>query len=98
MYDEGQPSPIDEMPLLTFDEGIYYNDFNNLGTERINSMAIGAIPVTKIVQYAMLEGVHNIKLFKDIILSMDRHYMKLVSDDQKAKANKNKAKAKSKRR
>jgi len=97
LHDEGRPSPFDEMPLLTLDESIYYNDFNVLGTERLNSMSVGAIPITSIIQYALLEKIHNIELFKNVILEMDRCYLRLVADDQKAKQKKSASKPRKKR-
>lgn len=69
-------------------ESLYHNDFYILGTERNTGMGISAIPVTRIILYAEQEGVHDIDLFKRIILRLDNHYMGLVNKKQTAESNK----------
>ena len=68
---------------------MYYSDFTMLGTERNSGMSMGAIPVTRIILYAQLEGVLNSELFKRVITGIDHAYIGLVNDEQgrKSKAN-----------
>ena len=77
---------------MDYVESVYYNDFQALGTQRISGMGLAPIPVISIIQYAQLEGVENIPVFKEVILNIDREYMSLISDRQKAESNKAKAK------
>jgi len=49
-------------------------------------MGVGSIPVTRITLYAAQEGIHDVELFKRIILRIDREYCAMVSDDQKKKS------------
>ena len=78
-------SPLDDLPEMDFVEAGYYNDFQILGSERNSGMSIGSIPVTRIIQYAQLEGIHNIEMFKIVMLRLDNYYLKLVSEEQKRK-------------
>ena len=78
------------MPDLTLDESIYYTDFNNLCTERVSGMGLGSIPITRIHLYALQNGVHNIPLFKQIIMSVDDEYIRLMSEKQKRQSKKGK--------
>jgi len=41
------------------------------------------IPVTKIIQYASLEGVHDSYLFKKVMLDIDKQYRELINEKQK---------------
>lgn len=75
------------MPVLDLTESIYYSDFNILGSERQGSMGISLIPITRITQYAIQEEIHNIDLFKRIIVKVDQEYCKMVTDDQVKKSN-----------
>lgn len=88
MQDDGKPSPLDDVPDLTLDEGIYYKDFNILGSERVSGMGVGYIPITRITQYAKQQGVHNISLFERIITAVDNQYVSLIADRQKKKSKK----------
>lgn len=94
----GESSPLDDLPELSVGESLYYEDFVVLGTERVNAMSVGAIPITKIVEYAIFEGVEDIHRFKRILSAMDRLYLKAVrkEQDKKAEAAKRKAQRKSK--
>ena len=74
------------MPVLDLAESIYYSDFNILGSERQGGMGITPIPITRICQYAIQEEIHNINLFKRIILKVDQEYCKMISDDQVRKS------------
>ena len=81
------------MPVLDFVETVYYSDFNTLGSERNNGMSLGSIPITKITEYALQEGIYDIDLFKRIILRIDRYYSKLVNEENSKKV-KSKSKGK----
>ena len=74
------------MPQLKFDEHIYYNDFNALCTERLSGA--GNIPITRINQYAVQHGIHDITLFENIIMRIDDNYVGFLT---KIKSNKKKA-------
>ena len=80
MQDEGQSSPLDNVPALTLDENVYYTDFNALCSERVNGMGLGSIPITRITEYAKQHGVHDVFLFEQIIMRIDNVYVKCVSD------------------
>lgn len=90
MQEDGKSSPLDDLPDLTLDESIYYKDFNNLCTERVSSMGLGSIPVTRIHLYAQQNGIHNIPLFEEIIMSVDGEYVKLISEKQEKQSKKGK--------
>ena len=77
---------MDKMPAINQVEASYYNDFSVLGSERLNGMNIGSIPVTRVVQYANLEGVHDVELFKRIMLRLDCFYINMVLAEQKRKS------------
>jgi len=90
LQDEGQSSPLDNLPSLTLDENIYYSDFNALCSERSGGMGISSIPITRINQYARQHGVHNIYLFEQVIMQIDNAYMKFVSEKQERQSKKGK--------
>ena len=96
LQDKGESSPLDEVPDLDIVESLYYEDFVILGTERVNGMSMGAIPITRIDEYARIEKVENIEKFKRIIAAVDRLYMKIVAveQDRRSEAAKRKSKAK----
>ena len=78
------------MPDLTLDESIYFNDFNALCSERMSGMGIGSIPITRINQYAVQHGIHDINLFEQIMMRIDTAYVKLMSDKQERQSKKGK--------
>jgi hypothetical protein len=91
LKERGLDSPLDSRPSLGTVEVFYYNDFAILGTERING---GPLPITRISQYATMEGVLDVELFKRIILELDNTYLKLSAEERKKAATKAKAKKK----
>jgi len=46
---------------------------------------LNPIPVTKIIEYSLLTGVHNKELFKKVIMDIDRKYMSAVHEKQESK-------------
>ena len=74
------------MPKLNLAEQIYYDAFRELGTERHSGMSLGAIPRTKIKEYAEeLElNTREAEAFLYVIRHIDIHFIKL----QDAKAEK----------
>ncbi len=79
-------SPMDNLPVLGLVETLYYNDFSMLESERVSGMNIGAIPITRVISYANMDGVHDIELFKSIITKLDSFYLSLVYKKQQQTA------------
>lgn len=86
------PAAIAEKPELGTIDIYYLNEFHTLGTERVNAMAEGAIPVTRIRQRALQIGDDDIEMFEEIILKVDRAYltMRYEESEKKSKAKGNK--------
>jgi len=57
-----------------------------LGSERNNGMGMGYIPITRITQYAIQEGIHDVEMFKRIISRVDHLYYTMVTDKQEQKS------------
>ncbi|RLE19702.1 MAG: hypothetical protein DRJ65_19860 [Acidobacteria bacterium] len=98
LQDRGESSPLDDLPDLDIVDTLYYEDFVVLGTERVNGMSMGPIPIMKIVDYARMEGVEDVGRFKRIIAAVDRLYMRLVAVEQERKSKAAKKKSNSKMR
>ena len=86
------PKAIAEKPELSFIDIYYLNEFHTLGTERVNAMSEGAIPVTRIRERALQIGDDDIEMFEEIILKVDRAYltMRYEESEKKSKAKGNK--------
>jgi len=97
LHDRGLESPLDNRPTLSTGEIFYYNDFVTLGTERISSGSVGSLPITRIIKFAVMDGVHDVELFKRIILRLDVIYLNMVASERKKAEAKAKAKGKSKK-
>lgn len=85
-------SPIDLKPELGTGEVYYYNDFVILGSERQTGSSVGAIPILKITKYAEVEGIHDVELFKTVMLKLDAVYLRLMAAERKKQEAKQKAK------
>lgn len=85
-------SPIDLKPELGTSEVYYYNDFVILGSERQTGSSVGAIPILKIAKYAEVEGIHDVELFKTVMLKLDAVYLRLMAAERKKQEQKQKAK------
>ena len=59
-------------------------------SERVSGMGVGSIPITRINQYAVQQGVHDISLFEKIMMRVDTAYIKLMSDKQERQSKKGK--------
>ena len=80
------PAAIAEKPELSFIDVYYLNEFHTLGTERVNAMSEGAIPVTRIRQRAEQIGDDDIEMFEEIILKVDRAYLKMRYEESEKKS------------
>ena len=61
----------------------YMDAFYELSSCRINSMSVGPIPFTAIVEYSRLYGVEDVEDFHYIIRQMDNVFLKLESSKSK---------------
>lgn len=90
MEGRGQPLPKDylERPEIDLLNVFYWESFQELSTCRMVEM--GSIPWIAINEYCKRWGIEGdfFEMFNKMIRSMDRVYMKHVSDEQKAKRNK----------
>lgn len=86
------PAAIAEKPELSFLDVYYLNEFHTLGTERVNAMSEGAIPVTRIRERALQIGDDDVEMFEEIILKVDREYLRMryEESERKSKAKGNK--------
>jgi len=64
------------MPKLNRIEDIYYEAFLELGSERVSGMSLGAIPRSKIKEYAdELElDCREAEAFRYVVYHLDIHY------------------------
>ena len=72
----------------------YYNDFTVLGSERHIGQSVGPLPILKIYEYADREAVHDVELFKRIMLKLDVIFLRLVASERKKQEQKSKVKSK----
>jgi hypothetical protein len=67
-------------PLVPPGYDIYIEGFYDLCTERpIGAGGFGAIPITRILEYANVLDVKDILRFKRIIIRLDNEYLKLTA-------------------
>lgn len=81
------PTAIAEKPELGLLETFYLNEFYILSTERVNAMAEGAIPVTRIRQRAEQIEDDDIEMYEHIILRVDREYLNMRYEESERKNN-----------
>ena len=71
------PAAIAERPELGILDSFYLSEFYILSTERVNAMAEGAIPVTKIRKRAEQIGDDDVEMYEQIILQCDTSYLSM---------------------
>lgn len=80
------PDAITLRPELDLLASYYLEEFYTLGTERINAMAEGSIPVTKIRKRAEQIDDDDIEMFEEIILKIDREYRHMRYEESERKS------------
>ena len=81
------PTAIAERPELGLLESYYLGEFHTLGTERVNAMSEGAIPITRIRERAEQVGDDDVEMYEEIVLQVDRAYLAMRYEESERKAN-----------
>lgn len=81
------PDAITNRPELGLLDTYYLNEFHILGTERVNAMSEGTIPVSRIRLRAEQVGDDDIEMYEQVILSVDRAYLRMRYDESERKNN-----------
>ena len=81
------PDAITSRPELGLIDSYYLQEFYTLGTERVNAMSEGAIPVTKIRKRAEQIQEDDIEMYEQIMLTIDRIYLNLRYIESERKRN-----------
>lgn len=84
------PAAIAERPEIGLLDSYYLQEFHTLGTERVNAMAEGAIPVSRIRLRAIQTGDDDIEMYEEIILKVDRAYLQMRHEEFERKQNEKK--------
>ncbi len=66
----------------------YLNEFGILGTERVNAMSEGAIPITRMTERARQIDEDDIDMYEQIILQSDSAYLKMRHEQSEAERKK----------
>lgn len=78
----GMETPLDEMPVLSLEESIYYDDFNILSSCRTYGMVENSLTVTDIISYANFSSVPDKHKFLLVMIKLDSLYQKIASQER----------------
>jgi hypothetical protein len=78
---------LNTKPEIGLLDAYYLSEFYTLGTERVNAMSEGAIPVTRITQRAKHVGDDDPEMYEQILLAVDRDYLNMRYEESERKSN-----------